>query len=358
MARTRSRAITKSLTKYHARLGYTYMPGVRLRMQGVSGGYLVRTNAAGYRSDREFVDTRRPGTFRALLYGDSQSAGDGIANALRYSDLIEAAVPTIEVDNYALSGSATDQQYLAWQEHGAVEHDLIVIGLYTENVRRITRRVVRGRDATGAEFFTAKPYYALTGEALSLHNVPVPRQRWTAETLPPSLLPHVYSYGEANLVFRNHSKRHESLMRILARLGPLRRLLKRGLVRLRPYQPLPDYERPDTPGWLLLRAILKAWIAASRTPVLIVLLPHESVLSGLSDPARCQERFRELSAETGCHLFDPLPALLALPASERSLLWSDAYGHLSAQGHAALAALLVPVVQRLMDAKAASLRAA
>ncbi len=329
------------------------MPGAKLRVQGPNGGYLVRTNAAGFRSDREFANARTPGTFRALLYGDSQSSGDGIPNAARYSDLLEAALPGLEIDNYAVSGTATDQHWLIHREHGAVEHDLVVIAVYVENIRRITRRVVRARDAAGAELFTAKPYFELDGQGLTVRHVPVPKQLWTEDTLPTDLRPHVYSFGEANLVFRNHSARHDRLMRVLARMGPVRRVAKHVLTRVRRFQPLPDYDRPDTPGWSLMRAILTAWIGASRTPVLLVPLPHDSSLARLSDPGNCQARFRELAADTGCHLYDPLPALLQRTAPERAALWSDAYGHLSADGHAAIAALLRPVLQRLMAATGA-----
>ena len=50
--------MSRSQMKYHPRIGYTYMPSAKLRVAGVGGGYLVRTNAAGFRSDREFVRER------------------------------------------------------------------------------------------------------------------------------------------------------------------------------------------------------------------------------------------------------------------------------------------------------------
>jgi len=323
------------------------MPGTKSRVQGASGGYLVRTNAAGFRSDREFRLERDPGVFRALLFGDSQTAGDGTANALRYSDLLEASVPGLEVNNYAVSGSATDQQYLTYQDHADTPHDLVVIGLYVENIRRITRRIVQARDASGAEVFRAKPYFELNQGDLTLHNIPVPKHAWTDATLPNELRPHVYSYGEANYFFRRQSRQHETVMRLFAHLGPLRSVAKRVLTRFRKFQPLPDYDSCDTPGWSLLRAILKTWIAESRTPVLLVPLPHDSSLAGLSDPANYQARFREIADETSCYLYDPLPALLQLSLVERQALWSDSYGHLSVHGHAAIARLLVPVLERL-----------
>ncbi|MES2932839.1 MAG: hypothetical protein V4805_05060, partial [Pseudomonadota bacterium] len=107
--------------KYHARIGFTYMPSAKLRSPGASGGYLVRTNAAGFRSDHEFPVQRSRGTFRALLFGDSQTAGDGVINALRYGDLIEKAVPGLEICNFGISGTGTDQHFLTYQENAALE---------------------------------------------------------------------------------------------------------------------------------------------------------------------------------------------------------------------------------------------
>ena len=341
--------MAKALMKYHPRLGYTYMPGSKLRVPGGNGGYLVRINETGFRSDREFSMERKEGVFRALLFGDSQAAGDGMMNAQRFSDLLEAALPGLEIDNYALSGSSTDQHYLIYRELAPASHDLVIIGLYVENILRIKRRVVKARDADGVEIFRAKPYYELNEDKLTLHNIPVPKQPWTSETLPVDLLPHVYSHGEANFLFHNHSRRHGTLMRALAPFGSLRHLAKRVLTRLRKFQPLPDYDSPNGPAWRLLREILKLWIEESKAPVLIVLLPLDSALSGLSDAAGYQTRFRELAAETGCHLFDPLPELLQLSTNERRSFWSESYGHLSPDGHAAIARLLEPVVQRYMQ---------
>ena len=341
--------------KYHPRLGHVYMPSAKLRIQGAQGGYLVRTNAAGFRSEREFIAQRPEGVFRALLFGDSQTAGDGTANKLRYSDRLEAALPGLELNNYAVSGTATDQQYLTWQEQAHTPHDLLVICVYVENIRRITRRAVQARDANGDEVFRAKPYYELTPQELVLRNVPVPKEPWTADSLPPELRAHVYSYGEANVFFRDHSRWHASIVRALAPFGPLRRVVKQVLTRVRRYQPMPDYDDADSAGWQLMRRILTTWIAESRTPVLLLTLPHDSGLAGLSDASAYQKRFRELAADTGCQIYDPLPDLLRLPASERRGLWSDAYGHFSVAGHATIARLLTPVVAGLMRRASAPL---
>lgn len=72
--------------KYHPRIGYTYMPCSKMCVNGRNGRYLVRTNLAGFRSEREFEEQSSPGQFQVLLFGDSQSAGEGISNTKRFSD--------------------------------------------------------------------------------------------------------------------------------------------------------------------------------------------------------------------------------------------------------------------------------
>ena len=42
--------------------------------------------------------------------GDSFTAADGVSNRQRYSDLLEARLPGIEVYNFGLPGTGTDQQ--------------------------------------------------------------------------------------------------------------------------------------------------------------------------------------------------------------------------------------------------------
>lgn len=329
--------------RYHPRIGFVYMPSAKLRVAGAGGGYLVRTNAAGFRSDREFERERRPGVFRALLFGDSQTAGDGGANPARFGDLLEKAVPGLEVYNYGLSGSGPDQQFLAYQECATVEHDLLVIALYVENVRRVARRIVKARDASGEEAYYAKPYYLLRDGELELHNVPVPKRPWTEADLPDDQRQHVYSFGETNFVSRNE----RSGLRKIAALVPMRATIKQWAMTWSKFQPLPDYDAPDKPEWLLLRRILETWIAASPKPVLLLTIPHYAYFLAPSDPSGYQARFGELAQSTGCHLFDPLPEIARLSAKERRALWSDASGHLSPRGHEVLAGLLAPVVGRL-----------
>lgn len=342
--------MSRSQMKYHPTIGYTYMPSAQLRVPGQAGGYLVRTNAAGFRSDREFVPERAPGKFRALLFGDSQTAGDGGSNSERYGDLVEKAVPGLEIYNYSLSGAGPDQHLLAYQECAKVEHDLLIVALYVENIRRVTRSVVKSLDADGVEAYYPKPYFVEQEEELVLRNVPVPKRPWTAATLPEELRSQVYSYQETNFFSRGE----RSLLRTVASYVPMRRALKQLALRLSTFQPLPDYDDAASPQWRLLSKILQMWFRASEKPVLLLTLPHYVYIASSGDPSGYQTRFRELSRTTGCHLYDPLPDLRSFPVKERSRFWSEASGHLSGAGHRVIAQLLAPVLERFVREAAPS----
>jgi hypothetical protein len=337
--------MSKELMRYHPRISYTYMPNTKLRVPWGNGGYLVRTNAAGFRSDTEFVKERKPGTFRALVFGDSQTAGDGLTNAQRFTDLIEKAVPDIELYNYALSGTGPDQQFLMYDEYATVEHDLVIIAVYVESLRRANARVCKSRDSNGEENYRAKPYYTIENDELVLHHVPVPKQAWTEQTLPPEFLPYCYPPRAAQ---QSSIVKHVSAMlRGSGPLAGLRRAVKTTAMRFERFRPMSGFDSADSPDWLVPRKILENWIRVSRAPVLLIPIPHYFFLQSPDASKGYQARFRELAAASGCHLYDPLTDLVNLSAEERSALWSDSSGHLSIRGHETLAKLFGPVLQSL-----------
>lgn len=337
--------MSETLMKFHPRAGYIYMPDARLRMPGQHGGYLVRANADGFRSEREFVKERNPSTFRVLLFGDSQSAADGVSNSARYSDLVEKSTPGLEIFNYAVSGHGPDQQLLVLEDQADVERDLVVMGLYVENIRRVTSRLFKSKNSHGEVTYRPKPYFVIENGSLTPRNLPVSKASWTDETLPDEFREHVYAHGQMDRVF---DKLKEAF-----RQAPLDARLRRGIktaaMRFQRFQPVPQYDSLDDPAWLLLRTILERFIERSQAPVVLMLIPHYFFLSQGSDPTAYQTRYRELAAATGCHIFDPLPELLERSDKERGELWSDAEGHLSRRGHEVLAELLRPWIGRFMS---------
>jgi hypothetical protein len=323
-----------SITRYHPRIGFTMMPSVRSRIAWETGGYLVRTNAAGFRSDHEFVAERTPGKCRAILFGDSQTAGDGSANSQRYSDLVPQLVPDLEVYNYGLPGTGTDQHYLTYLDCANVEHDLVIVGMHVDNVGRVSSRFYPFRDEQENEVIYAKPYFTIAGGELVLNHIPVPKAPLTRATISSADAQHV-DWGAPFVGLRN----------IVKKLG-MRDLMQR----VTRFQPIPEYSSPHDPKWLLLRKILETWIRASQAPVLLFLIPMWPFVEESGDPSDYQTRFCELARDTGCHLHDPLPDLWKYPIHERRAFRFKIDPHLTPAGHRAMAASLAPAIERVLAA--------
>jgi lysophospholipase L1-like esterase len=333
--------MTRSIFQYHPTYGFHFIPGIKARIPHEGGGYLVRANAAGFRSEREFEAACHPGRRRVLLFGDSYTAGDGVSNGARYGDLLEKYVPGIEIYNYGLPGTGTDQHYLVYADVAPrVEHDLVIIAVLVENIRRVVARYRLFENADGENVALAKPYFSLDeNAALALHNVPVPPGQLPIEALPVEERQHVDRGGDLPFV-----------RRALNLLGPgVKSLLQTAIGQ----NPLPAYDSPDDPAWRLLRAILVRWVSESSVPVLIVPLPLYHYVEGIADPAAYQARFTDVARTTRAHLHDPLPDLLALPAHERRALRFERDVHPTPFAHDRLAHSIASAVAPLVHSTAA-----
>jgi lysophospholipase L1-like esterase len=323
----------RQVYEYHPIIGYRFLPNLKARIPHEGGGYLLQVNEAGFRSDRPFVRRAVPGVRRILFFGDSFTAGDAVANHQRYTDLLETSLPATHTYNYALSSTGTDQQYLAWREFARdVEHDVTVLAVFVENMRRVTARYRPHRDAAGRERIYAKPFYVLDGETLTLHHVPPRAEPFEMDELPAAEQAAVDVGG-----------RYALLRRIVSRVGA-----QGAVQRLTRYQPLPEYDAATNAGWRLMRAILTQWIGAIEGPVVLMPLPLPQHLDQTCDPAPYQARFAELAAELGCSLHDPLPDFLSYGKEQRrSFRWEHDI-HFTPEGHRALAKSLQPVLARLL----------
>src|ERR1043165_5846183 len=169
----------RSVTQHHPTIGYTFIPGVKSRviLPNENVGYLIKVNEHGFRCEHEFVAERREGKARALLFGDSFTAGDGVSNSRRYGDQLELRIPNLEVYNFGLPGTGTDQHYLAYREFAAgIEHDLLILGVTVENIGRVAARFRPYVNEEGETVIYAKPYYVLEESGLALKNVPVAKE--------------------------------------------------------------------------------------------------------------------------------------------------------------------------------------
>jgi hypothetical protein len=326
--------LPRQLFEYHPVTGYRFIPNLKARFEHEGGGYLVRVNSDGFRCDHDFVENKQSGIRRILLFGDSYTAGDGVSNGQRYSDLLEKTVPDLEVYNYGLPGSGTDQQYLAYREFTKdIEHDLLVIAVLVENIRRVGAHYRVWYDEAGKPVCYAKPYFEITGGKLTLKNVPPQKEPVDVTKLP-----------EVERKFLDQGGRFPAIEKIVTKLG-----ISNLVQKVSRYQPVPEYDNANNPAWQTMRAILQEWIKSSTTRVLLMPLPLYQHVEDLSDASHYQTRFKELAQSTGCTLYDPLPDLQKYSMKERRGFRFSKDPHPTPRGHAALAACLVPVVKALLD---------
>lgn len=326
----------RQIFEYHPIIGYRFIPTIKARAPHDGGGYFVQTNNMGFRCTHDVTEKKSGSLFRVLLFGDSFTAGDGVSNQYRYSDLLEQQIGQLEILNFALPGTGTDQHYLIYKEYAInIEHDSVVIAVWVENIRRVGARYRVYQDDRGRDVLYAKPYFELQNGRLVLNNTPVPR-----EPIPEAEM----SKDERRLV--DWGGRFISVRNMVERIGFLDMAR-----RLSHYQPFPEYNNPRNPTWLLMKAILLEWIRKCEKPVILMPIPIYHYVEGTSNSRHYQARFRELAEESGCILHDPLPDMMRYSPEKRRSFRFENDVHPTRQGHEALASSLRPVIEKLMKAQ-------
>jgi hypothetical protein len=337
--------MTRNLFEYHPIIGYRYIPGLRARVRHEGGGYLVRTNAHGFRSEHDFRAAKPSGLCRIALYGDSYSAGEGVSNGQRFSDLLEERLPQLQLFNLALPGTGTDQQYLTFREYGAgLPVDLVLICPLVENIRRnLDRERLTQSSSDGRLVMRPKPYFELRAGGLELHHSPVPRQVTPLEDVPPEQLP---SNAERVSSLRRHMRDLNAA--VDHRLPGFREWTQR----VRQLRLPEEYRSASHPAWLLMNAILRRWIEEASVPVVLCPIPTFAHVFGTASARGYLARFGELAGETGVELIDLLPALREHP---RHVLKNGRFprdDHPNRLGHQLLADALAPHLERVARAVA------
>ena len=329
--------MARNLFEYHPVLGFRFVPGLRARVRHEGGGYLVRSNAAGFRCEHEVTRERPAGKRRVLLFGDSFTAGEGVSNRFRFGDRLEERVADLQVLNFGLPGSGTDQQYLAFRETAAgLEADALLLCPMVENVRRNldTHRLTQAA-SDGQLVMRAKPYFTWQGNDLVLCHQPVPKRVTPEEA--------------AGLDVSNQAPDDTSALRArvrawgqdLERVAPGLRGWTRRMRGVR--WPL-DYEDPSSPGWRLMRAILERWIDEAQAPVFLAPLPTSDHVAGDLVADGIRERFAELARERGATFVDVFAATQQLARDERRGFRFPVDDHPTREGHRILADAIAPAL--------------
>ncbi len=325
--------------RYHPNFGYTYTPQLKSRVAHEGGGYLVQTNAQGFRDDKEFVPTKTPGTFRILVFGDSYTAGDGVSNKHRYTDLLAQQLPGVEVYNFGLSGTGTDQQFLIFQERvqrQQMDYDLVIVMVMVENILRVNAKFRQYQDEQSHATIMAKPYFTLDAQGhLVRHHDPVP---------PDPIDPTTLTAGDK--AYTNFSGLLPRLSRVLSFLGPK---LKNKLRKWVGYQPLPQYNSPKDPAWIMLKTLLNAWSAEVKTPMIILPFPVHQYVEEHATSRHYRARFQELNLSDRVILCDLMPELMALPMAVRRSFRFAVDPHPTKACHAWVAKALAAVVKKVQN---------
>ena len=312
--------------------GIRLLPSVKIRADQRGTQYKMRTNAAGFRT-HPFSSRERTRLRRVLAFGDSFTEGVGVSDGKRYTDVLEEFEPTIELLNFGVRATGTDQQFLFFREQSeSFDYDLVMIGLYVHDIRRSFSRFNVLTSESGAYY--EKPFFRMEDGRLALHNVPVPQG--------------TVSYGEMDgsqreLVYNRGLKYRIRLA--VARYAPWS---KSALQRISRFQPAPYLSSPSNPAWKLTTAILQQWQQEAGRPVLVVAIPPHQYVRETASSTAYRRRFRELDMLPGITVHDPLDDLTKIPKPERERLYLPGDGHFSANGHRALALSIRPTLLRLL----------
>jgi len=299
----------RQVFSYHPSLGWWWIPGLRARIPNHNDFYLLRTNKAGFRSDREYPLQKPQGRKRIILLGDSYTAGDGVSNGERYSDLIEAAYPHLDVMNFAISGSGTDQQVLIYEEIARqYEADAVVFAILVENIIRNGQTCRPGLLGANEKvvYFRPKPYFVEEEGRLVLKNQPVPVERRTYDQLEnwSCPTPHI---NEAYI----------------------------------------DEQGNQGPLWRLMKQIIARFLSsAGSIPVYFLVLPiYTHILEEWQPVYRsCFDELRD--EKNHRYIIDPLDDFLALPMQERNDCMFTNDPHYTQKAHRLISRSLIEEIKK------------
>lgn len=292
----------RQVFEYHPLIGWWHLPNIYARVPLGQTYHRVITNAAGMRSERDYPKTRPEGRKRVIFLGDSYTAGDGVSNGDRFTDLLERRYAGLDAMNFGLNGSGTDQQLLIFESMAhEYEADALVICICVENIARNLYDCFPSYDwREQLVAYRPKPYFSLVGETLELHNTPVRKERRAAGELGDWRCAFPYIPGDND--------------------------------------PYAIYKDADSVHWRTMKAILRRLIGTvSGMPVFIVPMPMYNHYLGENGPTYLP-RFQELADSTSqVHVVDLLPAMLNVPLKTRQGFRFPDDPHYTAAAHSLVA---------------------
>ena len=325
----------RQIFKYNKDIGHSYIENMETRIIHENGGYFLKTNSSGFRSEIDFKK-KKGKKKRILFFGDSNTAGDGVENRERYTDLLGKSLDC-EIFNYGLSGTGTDQQYLIFEKYAKkVQADLIVIGVWVENIERNKARFRETINLYNQKLgLTPKPYFSLKKNKLELKNSPVPRFFGDPKKVNPqhvqwsTPLDKKIIYKIKSLVTQNsiYDYLYQNYPKILDFI--------RSKIITFFYSPHSDYIDLKSEGVLLIQKIIEKFIGSTKgTPIIIMPLPTYHFYFDGAKPLykKLFKKFNNIDKKI--YVFDPLEDFLKLNYKEKKLVsFTKDKFHFSPIGH-------------------------
>ncbi|MFT3766065.1 MAG: hypothetical protein QM820_11195 [Minicystis sp.] len=315
--------------RYHPEIGHLYAPHLRARIPDETGGHVIATNSEGFRAHTEF-ERRRKDRPRILFFGDSFTAGDGCGNDDAYPAIVGEMLG-VETYNYGIPGTGTDQHLLILERLARdVEADMIVLGVYVENIERIKVAYRESLDrGSGRRVLVPKPYFTLEGNDLVLHQMPVPRERPFAEEIEEGRFQSTQPISNPlrDWIYEPLARYRQSPVLRAARALVRERMpwLMPAILRRTGFQPHEDYRSAESSGWRLMRALVTRFCErAAPLPVLIVPIPtryfYHDGIEPLYQPL-FEEAARAVDRGAGrVHVADATTPLRNLPWADKQRL--------------------------------------
>ncbi len=326
---------TQPYVEHDPLIGHRYAPNTRLTLPRPGGGdYELIINAAGIRSTREYEKRKPQGVCRILVFGDSFAAGQFVSNDQRFSELLERRVSGLEVINFGLESTGTDQQLLLYENVGReFEHDVVMLLPFLQNIRR---NLVEARIAIDPkslqEVLRPKPRFELVNGGLVLRNVPVSKSAPVAN-----------SRNVIDKTDANQGRVHQ--FKAIVSRSPAGVVLKKILFQIKPWEPFPEYRNAASPQWQLMAAILRRFKeAAGARPLVIVPVFYDSYVR-FHMARNYWERFRSLEGP-GTYVIDLLPHFQQLASEAVRCFQGPDDCHFSTYGHLVVADALQEELDR------------
>jgi len=318
--------------KYDSDISHIYVPNINARIPNENGGFFIKTNSSGFRSDFNYT-LKKNSKPRLLIFGDSNTAGDGVSNEERFSEIIGEKLNS-ESYNYGLSATGTDQQLLLYQKFAKnVENDLVILFLTVHNIERIKAKYWQSFERTTGKFvWVPKPYYTLDDQGhLKLSHVPVPMERKENNNENGEEYIAPFTNGNKYLdQFNEFSNLRNIIKPITSRLNVG---IKKKLSKIKNFQPHPDYDNSNSKGWKLMEALIKEFrYKVEPSKLLIVPLPTPNYLFDQIKPSFI-DRFNAMKSEKNIKVFNITSKFMDMDKDEIVKLFFKKDSHYSAYGH-------------------------